>query len=178
MKGFWVGVADLVVKHPLAILSVCLIVIVPLAVVGGRTQSNHSQLADLDPDRDSVVGANVVKRYFDVGEFGPAIALIDNPGLDFRSPRGREAIDDDHRRLLAIDNVADVRSLTSPLGNPSTTGSRPRVARQFSRPSRQPGGRIALCQHQAESRVGSEPHHSHRRRFQSRSLLGREHADS
>jgi len=117
MKGFWVGVADIVVKYPLAILSVCLLVLVPLAVVGARTRSNHSQLADLDPDRLSVVGANVVRRYFAVGELGPAIALIDNPRLDFRSPRGRDTIDTITRRLLAIDNVADVRSVTSPLGS-------------------------------------------------------------
>jgi RND superfamily putative drug exporter len=117
MKGFWVGVADIVVKYPLAILSVCLLILVPLAVVGARTRSNHSQLADLDPDRLSVVGANVVRRYFAVGELSPAIALIDNPRLDFRSQRGRETIETITRRLLAIDNVAEVRSVTSPLGN-------------------------------------------------------------
>jgi RND superfamily putative drug exporter len=117
MKGFWVGVADIVVKYPLAILSVCLLVLVPLAVVGARAQSNYRQLADLDPDRLSVVGANVVRRYFAVGELSPAIVLIDNPRLDFRSSRGRETIATITRRLLAIDNVAEVRSLTSPLGN-------------------------------------------------------------
>ena len=57
--GFWVRVADLVVNYPLAILSVCLLVLAPLAVVGARTKSNHSQLSDLDPDRLSVIGANV-----------------------------------------------------------------------------------------------------------------------
>ena len=123
MKGFWVGVADLVVKYPLAILLVCLAVIGPLAVVGARTKSNHSQLADLDPDRLSVVGANVVRRYFDVGELSPAIALIDNPRLDFRSATGRDAIDNVTKRLLAIDNVADVRSLTSPLGKFNPTAA-------------------------------------------------------
>ena len=120
MKGFWVGIANLVVKHPLPILSVCLLIAIgPLAVIGAHSKSNHTPgLADLDPDRDSVVGANVVKRYFDDGELSPSIALIHNPRLDFRSPHGREAINTITKRLLAIDNVADVRSLTSPLGNP------------------------------------------------------------
>ena len=110
------------VSYPLAILSVCLLALLPLAVVGARTKSNHNQLSDLDPDRPSVIGANAVRRYFAVGELSPAIALIDNPQLDFRSPRGREAIDEINRRLLAIDNVADVRSLTQPLGKTAAAG--------------------------------------------------------
>jgi putative drug exporter of the RND superfamily len=117
MTGFWVTVANVVVKHPLAIMSACLLVIVPMAVVGARTKSNHSQLADLDPDRISVVGAKVVKRYFDVGELGPASAFIETPRLDYRAAQGREAIAKLTERLRTIDNVADVRSLTSPLGN-------------------------------------------------------------
>ena len=89
----------------------------PLAVVGARTKSNHNQLSDLDPDRPSVIGANVVRRYFAVGELSPAVALVDNPRLDFRSPAGPPAIDEISRRLQAIDNIAEVRSLTQPLGN-------------------------------------------------------------
>jgi len=121
--GFWVRVADLVVSYPLAILSVCLLVLAPLAVVGARTRSNHNQLSDLDPDRVSVIGANAVKRYFSVGELSPAIALIDHPALDFRSPRGREAVSEISRRLQAIDDVADIRSLTQPLGGTQGPGS-------------------------------------------------------
>jgi RND superfamily putative drug exporter len=116
LGGFWDRVADLVVSYPLAILSICLLVLAPLAVVGARTKSNHNQLSDLDRDRPSVVGANVVKRYFAVGELSPAIALVDDPRLDFRSPAGRQAVDLINRRLLAIDDVAEVRSLSQPLG--------------------------------------------------------------
>ena len=54
--GFWGRVADLVVAHPVPILSVCLLVLLPLAVVGARTQSNHNQLSDLDADTPSVIG--------------------------------------------------------------------------------------------------------------------------
>ena len=121
VSGFWVRVADLVVAYPLLILSVCLVVLTPLAVVGARTKSNHNQLSDLDPDRPSAIGANVVRRYFAVGELSPALALVDNPRLDFRSPKGRETIDEINRRLQAIDNVAEVRSLTKPLGTAAPT---------------------------------------------------------
>ncbi len=106
MAGFWVRVADLVVAYPLLILAVCLVVLVPLAVVGARTKSNHNQLSDLDPDRPSVIGANAVRRYFAVGELSPAVALVDNPRLDFRSPR------DAGRSTRSI--AACRRSTTSP----------------------------------------------------------------
>ena len=95
------------VAYPLLILSVCLVVLAPLAVVGARTKSNHNQLSDLDPDRPSVVGANVVRRYFAVGELSPAVVLLDNPHLDFRSPQGARRLT---RSIAACD-----RSTTSPM---------------------------------------------------------------
>src|SRR5579883_1074967 len=125
--GFWVRVADLVVHYPLGILSICLMVLTPLAAVGARTHSNYNQLADLDPDRPSVIGANIVRRYFAPGELSPTTALIDNPGLDFRSERGQAAIEATSRRLLALDNVAEVRSLTRPVGKPLAADSGQRL---------------------------------------------------
>src|SRR5262249_51452151 len=114
--GFWVGVADLVVNHPLTIFAACLAALAPLAVVGARTRPNYSQLVDLDPDRPSVVGANAIRPYFAVGELSPTVALIEHSALDFRSPRGRAAIDEISRRLAAIGGIAEIRSLTRPLG--------------------------------------------------------------
>ena len=116
--GFWVHAADLIVTHPAAILSVCLAALVPLAAVGARTRANYNQLADLDPDRPSVIGSKVIRRHFAVGELSPAAALVENRSLDFRSPRGRAAIAEVSRRLEAIDLVAEVRSLTQPVGKP------------------------------------------------------------
>jgi RND superfamily putative drug exporter len=123
-RGFWVRAADLVVNHPLKICVTCLAVLAPLAVVGARTRSNYSQLVDLDPDRPSVVGARVVQAYFSVGELSPTMALIEHPSLDFRSPRGRAAIEEISRRLAGLGGVAEVRSLTRPVGQPQglTTG--------------------------------------------------------
>jgi RND superfamily putative drug exporter len=123
MPGFWMRVADLVVQYPLAILSVCLLALIPLAVLGAGTKANYNQLADLDPDRPSVIGAIVVRRYFAVGELSPTAALVDNPHLDFRSPRGRTAIAETSRRLRAIDCVSEVRSLTEPVGKPLAADS-------------------------------------------------------
>jgi RND superfamily putative drug exporter len=116
--GFWVRIADLVVNHPLAILVTCLAVLAPLAVVGAQSKSNYSQLVDLDPDRPSVVGANAVQSYFADGELSPTLALIAHPALNFRSSKGKAAIDEISRRLAALERVAEVRSLAWPLGKP------------------------------------------------------------
>ena len=110
LKGFWVRVADLVVRHPLKIMLACLAVLSPLAVVGARCRPTYSQLVDLDPDRPSVVGANVIELYFPVGELSPTVALIEHPTLDFRSPQGRAAVEEISRGLAAIGGIAEVRS--------------------------------------------------------------------
>ena len=66
-----------------------------------------------------MVGANAVRPYFAVGELSPTVALIEHPTLeDFRSPQGRAAIEEISRRLAAIGSVAEIRSLTRPVGKP------------------------------------------------------------
>ncbi|MHB1561699.1 MAG: MMPL family transporter, partial [Isosphaeraceae bacterium] len=111
-------------QYPASILVVCLAALIPLAVVGARTRANYNQLADLDPDRPSVIGAQAIRRHFAVGELSPASALLDDPTIDFRSPQGRAAIAEVSRRLESVARVAEVRSLTQPVGRPieSETG--------------------------------------------------------
>ncbi|WP_165245783.1 MMPL family transporter [Paludisphaera soli] len=118
MSGFWVAVSSLVVRHPIWILLISLSALVPLAVIGAGTTSNYSQLADLSPDRPSVIGASVIRRYYAVGELSPTIAVVENPRLDFRSPEGRARVAEVTQRLLAVPGVAEVRSLSQPLGKP------------------------------------------------------------
>lgn len=119
-SGFWGFVADALVKHPLLILLVCVSILTPFAVVGARTQSSYSQLANMDPDRRSVIGSNVIKNYFAVGELSPTSVFLDNPQLAFQSPEGLEVIREVSRKLGALENVAEVRSLSQPLGKPPT----------------------------------------------------------
>jgi RND superfamily putative drug exporter len=118
LAGFWVWVANLVVRHPVAILTLCLLGLAPLAVIGARTRPNYSQLADLAADQPSVQGSQIVRRYFAVGELSPSAILIEDPRLSFRSDEGRRAIDQFSRRLAAIPEVAEVRSVSQPLGKP------------------------------------------------------------
>ena len=129
MSGFWIGVADLVVRCPGLILAISVLALTPLAVIGARTKANYSQLADLNPDQPSVVGAQIVQRYFAVGELGPT-TRPDRP------PRARLPLATRARRRStssaggspAIPNVAEVRSVSQPLGKPSAVARRRRRA--------------------------------------------------
>jgi RND superfamily putative drug exporter len=119
LAGFWVKVADLVVRHPVTILALCVLGLTPLAVIGARTRPNYSQLADLDPDQPSVLGSRVVRRYFAVGELSPSAVLLEHPRLNFRSDEGRRAVERLSQRLAALPDVAEVRSVSRPLGKPA-----------------------------------------------------------
>src|SRR5262249_2649634 len=94
------------------------------------TPTSHNQLSDLDSDRPSVVGANMVRRYFAVGELSPTVVLVENPRIDFNSEAGRDALARASDRLAQLDNVAEVRSLPRPLGE----AARQRPSVSFLRP--------------------------------------------
>ncbi len=115
-ESFWGRVADIVVSSPGVILAVCTAALLPLAIVGARAHSNHNQLADLDPSRPGIQGARVVEHYFPVGELSPAIVLVADPRVDFRTEAGKNAVRELGRRLREVEHVADVRSAIAPLG--------------------------------------------------------------
>ena len=172
--GFWAGVADVVVDHPLTVFVACLAVLAPLAVVGALARSNYSQLVDLDPDRPSVVGAHAVQDDFAVGELGPAVALIEHPTLDFRSTPGRAAIEEISRRLVALAGVAEVRSATRPVGETGGIVPRRELVRTIGRPGRADGHRAAIRLHHAEAIGRCRAYHPPRDRLGDRPVRGLE----
>ena len=116
MSGFWLSVADLVVRRPGLILTASVAALVPLAVVGAKTRANYSQLADLNADRPSVVGAKTIQRYFAVGELAPTSLLIEHPAINFRQDDGRAVVARLTKELEAVPNVVEIRSVSQPLG--------------------------------------------------------------
>jgi RND superfamily putative drug exporter len=117
-SGLWLHLANGLVRRPGLILLGSLVVLAPLAYVGSQAESNYNQLADLHPDQASVQGARVIQKYFAVGELGPSWVLVHHPQVDFRSPEGVKAVEELSRRLALLDNVAEVRSVSRPLGRP------------------------------------------------------------
>ncbi len=118
MYGFWAAVADRVVKHPALILFTSLAILAPFAWVGAGTNASYDLLGDLGPEQPCIAGTEIFRRYFPEGELGPSTILIRQPSLDFTSKEGREAIAALSRKIAALPGVAEVRSLTRPLGKP------------------------------------------------------------
>ncbi len=116
--GFWSKVSDVVVRYPGTILLASLLSLTPLAIIGARTQASYDLLADLGPDQPAIVGAEMLKKYYEYGEIGPSVVLIRHPKLDFLSAQGKAAIDSFTKTLAALPNVIEVRSLSRPLGTP------------------------------------------------------------
>ncbi len=118
MFGFWARVADVVVRHPLPILVASLLVLAPFAWVGTQTKASYDMLSDLGPNQPSVVGTRLFQQYYPEGETGPTTVLIHHPRIDFRTARGLDAVRALSARLAALPDVAEVRSLARPLGQP------------------------------------------------------------
>ena len=66
----------------------------------------------------ALIGAQAIKRYFAVGELGPSVVLIHHPEIDFRSDEGLKIVEDLARKIALVDNVAEVRAVSRPLGKP------------------------------------------------------------
>ena len=134
LATFWGKIADMVIARPGLILGVSLLALTPFAILGATTAPNYSQLTDLSPDQPSIIGSKVVRRYFAAGELGPTTVLIEHAKIDFRSDKGRNAIEEVSKRLAALPGIDEVRSISRPLGiNPAKFSERlaDRIRRPF-----------------------------------------------
>jgi RND superfamily putative drug exporter len=124
----WGWIADLVMRRPATILALSIWLAAPLVYFGANVAVTHDFMADLAPDRVSVVGADAVGRYYDEGTIAPmkVVAKLSDDvvagkgegaePLDLRTADGRFAIAPLHSVLHDLKQVADVRSLYLPTG--------------------------------------------------------------
>ncbi|QDV73028.1 MMPL family transporter [Botrimarina mediterranea] len=124
----WGWVADMVMRRPATILALSVWLAAPLVYFGANVGVTHDLMADLAPDRVSVVGAEAIGRYYDEGTIAPmkVVAKLSDDvvagkgegaePLDLRTADGRFAIAPLHSMLHDLGQVADVRSLYLPTG--------------------------------------------------------------
>ena len=112
----WGRLADWIVERPGTILATSLILLIPFAIFGARTRPSYDLLADLDADQPSVRGSRTFKHYWSEGELGPTTVLVRRPELDFLTDAGRKDVAQLTATLEKLPDVAEVRSLTQPLG--------------------------------------------------------------
>lgn len=123
---FWHWAAGVIIRRPGLILVVSVLVMAPLAYEGMSVDISYDLVAELQENRPSVQGTQMVRRHFKPGEIGPVTILAHRSGVDFESSEWRQRIATLTKTLYDIPGVADVRSIAEPLGG------RPGVANPFS----------------------------------------------
>jgi len=125
-EGLWGKISHQVVARPALIWATAVLVLLPLALIGFGVRPNYRATAELAPKSDSVKGLNAIQRHFTAGEVGPITVLLES-STDWEGPRGQAIIAHLSHGFALLDNVAEVRSLTQPLGSPMTMPTPPAV---------------------------------------------------
>jgi RND superfamily putative drug exporter len=113
----WERISRVVVARPLAVWATAVLLLLPLALVGFHVQPNYRATGELSPTSDSIHGLAAIRRHFTPGETGPISVLLASH-TDWNGREGREFLAHFSQGLARLDNVAEVRSLTQPLGVP------------------------------------------------------------
>jgi RND superfamily putative drug exporter len=115
--GLWAWISRQVVTHPGMVFAASVLLLAPLALVGLGVRSNYRATGELSPSSSSVRGLEVIQHHFTAGEIGVVNVLLVS-GHPWDSLEGRHLISHLSQCLSQVENVAEVRSWTQPLGTP------------------------------------------------------------
>jgi len=121
-------VGERLLRRPATIWTVTAAIMVPFAIAAGFLYNHlsYDMIGDLPADSTSTAGTRVLQEKFPAGIVGPVTVLVIDPRVDFGSDKGRELVAaltdrlNDHKQELGL---ADVRSLTKPLGITAQAGN-------------------------------------------------------
>jgi RND superfamily putative drug exporter len=122
LERLWDDVAHHLLRRPGRVWLTTVAVMLPLALVAGlfHGQLSYDLIGDLPADAPSVKGTRVMQEHFPAGMIGPVTVLVVNPNVDFGTDPGRKLVAKLTDRLRAEKEelgLADIRSLTAPLGS-------------------------------------------------------------
>lgn len=113
--GIWYRLASTVTGHPRPVLAITILVLCIPAALGLRIHYVYDALTGLAPSYRAVVGMEMTRRHWPVGELGPVSVL-----LEAQNPAGKAQLAAVAAQLTekapTLPGVSEVRSLTSPLG--------------------------------------------------------------
>ncbi|MHB8899077.1 MAG: MMPL family transporter, partial [Thermoguttaceae bacterium] len=129
----WEWIADQILCRPGWIFAGSLVLLLPPAALGLHTKLTYDLLSELQPERPSVQGTSLLRRYFPGGEIGPVTVLAYDTkgGLDTDDglweriqPLAEQltAFRPDGHPADAESPISTVRCLTAPLGGRQRTG--------------------------------------------------------
>jgi putative drug exporter of the RND superfamily len=116
-EDMWQRLSRQVSRRPLLIWGIAVAVLVPLAFIGLQVKANYRATSELSVNSSSVTGLAAIERHFTAGEVGPVTVLLEADS-DWDSPAGQQLIAHLSQGFGRLDNVAEVRSMTQPLGVP------------------------------------------------------------
>ena len=130
---FWRWIGRQIVVRPGCIFLGSLALLLPLATLGLHTEQTYDLLSELQSDRPSVQGTNLLRRFFPGGEIGPVTVLAFDPkgGLDTDEGLWKriQPLAEQLKGFRPSDASADllspvstVRCLTAPLGKREKKG--------------------------------------------------------
>ena len=118
LNRIWDWSSRLVVGHPGLILVIAVAVMAVPAYEGLHVPLTYNLLNDLQDDRPSVVGTDMLRRHFSPGDIGPLTIVVAQSDGGFDTKRGEHNIALMTKALSDIDGVESVRSYAEPLGDP------------------------------------------------------------
>ena len=121
MERLWDWIGHFLLRRAGTIWLATAAIMAPFAILGGLLYNHvtYDLIANLPADSSSTVGTRLLQEHFPAGIVGTASMLLVDSHTDFRTPQGRAVVENvtDQLRQRKDDlGLADVRSLTSPLG--------------------------------------------------------------
>lgn len=126
--GVWDVVAGFVARRPGAVWLVSVGILLPFIALGLFVRPTYRATGELSPRASSLQGLDAIQRHFTAGEVGPVTVLLASAAPWYEGP-GLDDIAQLSSGFAMLPNVAEVRSLTQPLGwqpreiNPDEFGS-------------------------------------------------------
>ncbi len=124
-RAFWPGkashrgdsrlyerISSFVSAHPVQTIVVLMLILAPLAAYSTGQKSTYNMLADLPAGNAAQQGFRALENHMGAGQIQPLTVIVD----DLERETALATIDRWTHDMLALDGVADVRSLSSPLG--------------------------------------------------------------
>lgn len=116
-SGFWEWISHVVVARPGLTWCVATVALLPLILLGMQVEPSYRATGELSPETESLKGLAAIQRHYNPGEVGPVTVLL-AASEDWSGRQGIQEIDFLSRSLANLPGVAEVRSLTQPIGLP------------------------------------------------------------
>jgi RND superfamily putative drug exporter len=127
LQRIWDRVGQVLLRRPGQVWLGAVALMLPFAIVAGvcYNRVSYDVISDLPSDAKSSAGTQLLQQHFPAGIVGTVSVLIVDPHADFTSPEGRATLSRLTERVSEQKDslrLADVRSLTAPLGITPSAG--------------------------------------------------------